>query len=49
MRARVTFDSTLHKSAEMDPDELGDVGRFAKSAYDDPTSLGALQEELAED
>ena len=33
----------------MDPDELGDVGRFANSAYDDPTSIGALQEELAVD
>jgi len=31
----------------MHPDELGEVGEFAKSEYDDPTSLGALQEALA--
>lgn len=31
----------------MEPDELGDVGRFANSAYDDLAYLGALQEDLA--
>jgi RNA-directed DNA polymerase len=31
----------------MDPDELGNVGRFANSAYDDLAYLGALQEDLA--
>lgn len=31
----------------MQPDELGEVGEFAKSGYDDPTYLGALQEALA--
>jgi hypothetical protein len=31
----------------MDADELGAVGRFARSGYDDPTFLGALEEDLA--
>lgn len=31
----------------MSPDELGPVGRFARSAYDDPDFLGALQEDLS--
>lgn len=30
----------------MDGDELGNVGRFAKSGYDDQVALGALQEDL---
>lgn len=30
----------------MDPDELGPVGRYAQTAYDDPRFLGALQERL---
>lgn len=31
----------------MEPDELGVVGRFARSNYDDPAFLGALEEDLA--
>lgn len=31
----------------MDPDELGMVGRFARSNYDDSAFLGALEEDLA--
>jgi RNA-directed DNA polymerase len=31
----------------MDPQELGAVGFFARTGYDDPESLGALQEALA--
>jgi hypothetical protein len=30
----------------MAPDELGEVGRYANSDYDDPSFLGSLQEAL---
>ena len=30
----------------MDPEELGTIGRFARTGYDDPTFMGALQESL---